>query len=258
MAEVKYTTQLGTEIILRNVQSNSSFEILKAAVPLIEQVELAEKAGKAEELIGRGLFASVGSSARLVLAGNPIERVQGLSDPPDELDDDEDDEDDLVALLYEGNVIEVIEALTDQECDNDDCPIHRNGGVLDQYFADENDELTDEQVMQMVADALEEINCPECAAEREIKLIHDAYDDLDELIARFVAVLEDIPMENIPQYIKFFGADVSKLAEKIDPDCSAAGSILGIGTGLKMAIDLFTHGVLAAEERKKQALKDAA
>ena len=255
MAEVKYTTQLGTEIILRNVQSNSSFEILKAAVPLIEQVELAEKAGKAEELIGRGLFASVGSSARLVLAGNPIEMAQGLSDPPDELDDDEDD---LVALLYEGNVIEVIEALTDQECDNDDCLIHGDGGVLDQYFADENDELTDEQVMQMVADALEEISCPECAAEQEIKLIHDAYDDLDELIARFVAVLEDIPMENIPQYIKFFGADVSKLAEKIDPACSAAGSILGIGTGLKMAIDLFTHGVLAAEERKKQASKDAA
>ena len=256
MAEVKYTTQLGTEIILRNVQSNSSFEILKAAVPLIEQVELAEKAGKAEELIGRGLFASVGSSARLVLAGNPIEMVEGLSAQPDDLEDD--DEDDLVALLYEGNVIEVIEALTDQECDNDDCPIHRNGGVLDQYFADENDELTDEQVMKMVADALEEISCPECAAEREIKLIHDAYDDLDELIARFVAVLEDLPMENIPQYIKFFGADVSKLAEKIDPACSAAGSILGIGTGLKMAIDLFTHGVLAAEERKKQALKDAA
>jgi len=256
MAEVKYTTQLGTEIILRNVQSNSSFEILKAAVPLIEQVELAEKAGKAEELIGRGLFASVGSSARLVLAGNPIEMVEGLSAQPDDLEDD--DEDDLIALLYEGNVIEVIEALTDQECDNDDCLIHGDGGVLDQYFADENDELTDEQVMQMVADALEEISCPECAAEQEIKLIHDAYDDLDELIARFVAVLEDIPMENIPQYIKFFGADVSKLAEKIDPACSAAGSILGIGTGLKMAIDLFTHGVLAAEERKKQALKDAA
>jgi hypothetical protein len=256
MAEVKYTTQLGTEIILRNVQSNSSFEILKAAVPLIEQVELAEKAGKAEELIGRGLFASVGSSARLVLAGNPIEMVEGLSAQPDDLEDD--DEDDLVALLYEGNVIEVIEALTDQECDNDDCPIHGDSGILDQYFADENDELTDEQVMKMVADALEEISCPECAAEREIKLIHDAYDDLDELIARFVAVLEDLPMENIPQYIKFFGADVSKLAEKIDPACSAAGSILGIGTGLKMAIDLFTHGVLAAEERKKQALKDAA
>lgn len=256
MAEVKYTTQLGTEIILRNVQSNSSFEILKAAVPLIEQVELAEKAGKAEELIGRGLFASVGSSARLVLAGNPIQMVEGLSAQPDDLEDD--DEDDLVALLYEGNVIEVIEALTDQECDNDDCPIHGDGGVLDQYFADENDELSDEQVMQMVADALEEISCPECAAEQEIKLIHDAYDDLDGLIARFVAVLEDIPMENIPQYIKFFGADVSKLAEKIDPDCSAAGSILGIGTGLKMAIDLFIHGVLAAEERKKQALKDAA
>ena len=256
MAEVKYTTQLGTEIILRNVQSNSSFEILKAAVPLIEQVELAEKAGKAEELIGRGLFASVGSSARLVLAGNPIEMVEGLTAQPDDLEDD--DEDDLVALIDEGNVIEIIEALTDQECDNDDCPIHGNDGVLDQYFADENDDLTDEQVMKMVADALEEINCPECAAEREIKLIHDAYDDLDDLIAKFIAVLEDTPTVNIPQYIKFFGADVSKLAEEINPGCSAAGSILGIGAGLKMAIDLFTHGVLAAQEKNKQALQDAA
>ena len=90
MAEVTYKTESGTEITLRNIQSNSTFEIIKAAVPLIEKIELAEANGTAEELLNTILVGNVGETGGLVLTTDLARLLENQLEPDEDDDDDED------------------------------------------------------------------------------------------------------------------------------------------------------------------------
>jgi hypothetical protein len=87
MAEVTYKTQMGTEITLRNIQSNSTFEIIKAAVPMIEAIELAEANGTADELFKDVMVANIGESGGLVITTD----LAGFLEQPIAPDDDDDE-----------------------------------------------------------------------------------------------------------------------------------------------------------------------
>jgi hypothetical protein len=94
MAEVTYKTKMGTEITLRNIQSNSTFEIIKAIVPMIEDIERAEANGTAEALLESLLVSRIGETGGVVITTDLPGLLETELDP-DEDDDDEDEFDEL-------------------------------------------------------------------------------------------------------------------------------------------------------------------
>src|ERR1039457_3897858 len=175
MAEITYKTQMGTELTLRNIQSNSTFEIIKAIVPMIEDIERAEANGTVDALLENLMVSRIGDGGGLVLTADLAGLLETELDP-DEVDDDDDDE---------------------------------------------FDEL-----------------CPECQLRRDIDCINEAFDNLEGELDRFISVLDEMLPEDLLDIMSVFSERVKLLSEEYENTHPAKKTILGIGTGVNIAVTL--------------------
>ena len=183
MAEITYKTQMGTELTLRNIQSNSTFEIIKAIVPMIEDIERAEANGTSEELLENLMVSHIGETSGLVLTTDLAGLLETELDP-DEVDDDEDEFDEL---------------------------------------------------------------CPECQLRRDIDCINEAFDNLEGELDQFISVLDEMLPEDLLDIMGVFSERVKLLSEEYEDTHPAKKTILGIGTGVNIAVTLI-HAYLANKQ----------
>ena len=178
MAEVTYKTKMGTEITLRNIQSNSTFEIIKAVVPMIEDIERAEANGTAGELLDSLLVSRIGETGGVVITTDLPGLLETELDPYE--DDDDDDE-------------------------------------------DEFDEL-----------------CPACQLQRDLDCVNESFDQLENELDQFISVLDEMQPEDLLDIMGVFSERVKLLSDEYDNTHPAKQTILGIGTGVNVAVTLIS------------------
>ena len=197
MAEVTYKTKMGTEITLRNIQSNSTFEIIKAVVPMIEDIERAEANGTAEELLESLLVSRIGETGGVVITTDLPGLLETELDPYEDDDDDDDDE-------------------------------------------DEFDEL-----------------CPACQLRRDLDCVNESFDQLENELDQFISVLDEIQPEDLLDIMGVFSERVKLLSDEYDNTHPAKQTILGIGTGVNVAVTLIS-AYLANKQAEAAAAAETA
>jgi hypothetical protein len=231
MASVTYTTEQGTQISGVGFKSESSFEILKAAVALIENVEQAEVAGTAGEILSGVMTTRCGSEGLLFLTNNPkdvaigvrlnqpispedkaqIEAAGGFVIPPTgELEEDDDD------VVLPGN------------CDDPSCPCH------DQEA---------QNFFQFLAELLEAENPEAENLTQHIQLIQSAYDELETVLTAFQQTFQGRtdngvdPLEAIDE----LGTVIRDFADHLPENHPAKGSLYTFGAGLSVSVGMLAE-----------------
>lgn len=220
MASVTYTTEQGTQISGVGFKSESSFEILKAAVALIESVEQAEVAGTAGDMLKGVVTTRCGSEGLLFLTNNPkdvaigvrlnqpisaeevaqIEAAGGFVIPPT----DEDDDDEL------------------PQCDDPNCIC---------------------KLFDALAAGLEAEDPAAEAVAGTVQLIQSAFDALESVLTAFQQTFPGRvdngvdPLEAVDE----LGTVIRDFADHLPEGHPSSGSLYAFGAGLSVAVGMLAE-----------------
>lgn len=212
MASVTFTTQSGTEISGKGFKSNSSFEILKAVIGLIERVELAEEAGTAAELLNSGILMQVGYGAGILLINDP-DSIR-------------------IAPKCECGEFHDLESGDDEQTEQ-----------TDEAAEEAGDEILD-NVIDILTNAgiLEDPNL-----EADVQTVTQTFDYIEVVLNKFIEALPYIPKEQVMDEIEGFAIELRDFADQMGDTLPGASAYsLGAGITIGAGLMLFSNKVQKA------------
>jgi hypothetical protein len=222
-SEVVFTTVEGAEIILRDA-SNSTFEITRAAIALIDHVDALKVEGQEASLDDCLVATPIGHAGHsLVLVSHP-ER-------------------------YFAQPLAAVEMVAGES-------LHPIAGFDLEELAGEIAEQVVEIILDKELEDLEEEECDDCRAEREAAetteltaAVETSFNEVDGFFDEFYDEFANLTPAGMAWALDELGAKVRDYADHL-PECNPAGSSLyALGAGIKIAVDaiavayplIFTH-----------------
>lgn len=223
MASTTFTTESGTQILIQNYKSESTFDLLKALIPIIESVEAGEVDGTIGDTLETGILSYVPNGAGLFLTNYP-ERLLIEDAPPVE-------DTDTAGAGVEGY------------CFNPDCPVHgaQNKALAATVLLSEEDELNDDVLSDSLADIILGIVSGEISTEDAEQLAETAedleasFDDVEDMIMAFVDQVPNLTEEGYLLGLEELATEITDYAEHLDDEDASRTIIYSIGSGIKMA-----------------------
>jgi hypothetical protein len=226
MASITFALESGTQILIQNYKSPSTFELLKALIPVIESVEAGEIDGTIGETLETGIFSYPPNGAALLLTNNP-ERLLIETDPGTASED---------LLQAQGGAGE-------EYCDNVDCPVHGAQVRAEALGTDFgfNDELSDDTLSDALADVILGIACGAVTEDEQENLslieseLEESFDDVEDMILAFVDQVPNLTEEGFLVGLEELATEITDYADHLADADASRTIIYSIGSGIKMA-----------------------